>query len=401
MNTTTEATTPGRRSAVTHTRTRRRWWRLAGVATGVLVLLYGAIGWYVSGQVIDSQRVPTTASPFDTDVLSVSDAAVVVVPPDTADAAADVDAVTGLRWDGGYAQVGPTTSTEGQAQTRSFELLTGSPPPRGEDTAQFHGHAFPPDPEAAGFVVDTVTYPAPGGELEAWYLPGDGSTWVVAVHGRGETRAEMLRVADGIRELRYPTLIVQYRNDPGAPSSNDGVMLAGQEEWVDVDAAVDHALANGADDVVVFGNSLGGAIALSHAMQDDRDVVRGLVLDAPMADLREIVQQRSGEALPVGGPIGDSILAVGRLVTWLRTGLDFDTVDYVERAAELDVPVLVFHGTDDRSVPVSISEDLAAARPDLVEFHPVPDAAHVRAWNEDPATYTDVVSAFLDRLGRA
>jgi hypothetical protein len=130
-------------------------------------------------------------------------------------------------------------------------------------------------------------------------------------------------------------------------------------------------------------------------------VVRGLILEAPAADVREVVRLRSGEALPIGGPVGDSILAVGRMVTSLRTGVDFDAIDYVDRANELDVPVLLFHGADDDTIPVAIGENLAAARPDLVEFHLIEDATHVRAWNEDPDEYARVVAAFLERIGRS
>ena len=373
---------------------------MAGTVLATLLLLSGGVGWYVSEQIIDSLRVPIADGPTDTDVVAVSADQVRVVPPDTADAAADRDAVMGLRWDGGYARVGPTVSVDGDVQTRPFELLEGRPPRPGTAVAQFHGYAFPEDPAASGFDVETVTYPSPLGDLEAWYLPGEGTTWIIGVHGRGEDRAELLRMADATRQLGLPTLIVRYRNDPESPSSRDGIVLAGQEEWEDVAAAVDHAVENGATGVVLHGNSMGAALAIAHAMRDDSGVVRGLVLDAPMADLREVVRLRSSEALPVGGPVGDAVLAVGRTVTWLRTGLDFDTVDYVDRADELDVPVLLFHGEDDPSVPFAVGEALADARPDLVEFHPVTDAAHVRAWNEDPDAYASTIAAFLAELGR-
>jgi uncharacterized protein len=85
-------------------------------------------------------------------------------------------------------------------------------------------------------------------------------------------------------------------------------------------------------------------------------------------------------------------------MTWLRTGLDFDTVDYVDRAGELTAPMLVFHGTADTTIPFEIGESLAAARPDLVEFHPVEGCGHVRAWKEDPEAYAAHVRGFLERI---
>ncbi len=134
-------------------------------------------------------------------------------------------------------------------------------------------------------------------------------------------------------------------------------------------------------------------------MEETRDVVKGIILEAPVADLREVINLRSGEALPLSGIFGDSLLGFARLVTTLRVGIDFDKIDYVDRAGELDVPILLFHGVDDPKVPFAIGESLAEAVPDLVEFHPVPDGAHIRAWNEDPLAFAQTIIHFLERLG--
>ena len=96
--------------------------------------------------------------------------------------------------------------------------------------------------------------------------------------------------------------------------------------------------------------------------------------------------------------IGDSLVAAGKLITELRSGIDFAEIDYVARANELTVPIVMMHGTEDSTVPYSVGRALADARPDLIEFHPVSDAAHVRAWNEDRQQYCDVIESFLERL---
>jgi uncharacterized protein len=62
------------------------------------------------------------------------------------------------------------------------------------------------------------------------------------------------------------------------------------------------------------------------------------------------------------------------------------------------MPVLLFHGTADPTVPVEVGRALAGARPDLVEYHEVPGGEHVRAWNMDPDGDTATVSACLERI---
>ena len=380
-------------------RSRPRWGRLGLGLVLVVALLYAAVGWYASGEIIAGMVV----APYERellDVLELTDDAIVLDVTGAEAIDADRDAVMGLEWDGGYAQLGPSEESDGVVQTRSFTLLDGDPPPVGESVVEFDTFAFPGDPSSVGLDFETITYPSELGELEAWYLPGDGSTWLIAVHGLGSDRREFLRSLDAIGELRYPTLVVTYRNDPGAPSTEGNLILMGQEAWRDVGAAVDVAVDRGASDVVLIGPSMGGALSLSFAMNDRRDLVRGIVLDAPAADLREIVDIRSGEALPVGGPLGDSLLAAGRLFTSLRTGLDFDEVDYVDRLDEIGVPILLFHGQADTRIPFEIGTDMHAARPDLVEFVPVSDAAHIRSWNEGPDEFDRRLTDFLERIGR-
>ncbi len=54
---------------------------------------------------------------------------------------------------------------------------------------------FTPDPDSIilpeeGFGLMEVTYASPLGDLEAWHIPADGTTWVIHVHGKGATPAE-------------------------------------------------------------------------------------------------------------------------------------------------------------------------------------------------------------------
>jgi uncharacterized protein len=407
------AGSPSRR----HARRRRpRGRRLAGalVAVALLVAVVAlAVGWYVSGEIIAGLRVePPGPVSHDTDVIAFDGELVTLRQPAEEVLDADRSAVLGLSWDGGYGQLGPAidadassadasnagATIEAGTELRPFTLVDGAPPAVASQVADVDSFAFPTDPARAGLDHEVVTYPGPLGDLQAWHFPGEGSTWLIGMHGLGADRHDLLRFVAATRELDLPTLVIRYRNDPDAPATDGTLILAGQQEWEDVAAAVIYAQARGATEVVLSGVSMGGALALGYALEGDPELVSGLILESPTADLREIVALRSGEALPVGGAVGDAILAIGRWVTTLRTGLDFGRVDYVERADELTMPVLLFHGTADPTVPVEVGRSLAGARPDLVEYHEVPGGEHVRAWNMDPDGYTATVSAFLERI---
>jgi fermentation-respiration switch protein FrsA (DUF1100 family) len=83
-----------------------------------------------------------------------------------------------------------------------------------------------------------------------------------------------------------------------------------------------------------------------------------------------------------------------RIAGW-RFDLDAAAVDYLDDTSWVTVPTLVFHGTDDRTVPFELARRLASAAPDLVQLELVDGAEHVEAWNLDPAHYDRTVREFL------
>ena len=62
------------------------------------------------------------------------------------------------------------------------------------------------------------------------------------------------------------------------------------------------------------------------------------------------------------------------------------------------MPIPLFHGTEDGTVPFELSEEFHELRPDLVRFESFVDAGHVRSWNVDPERHDAVLRAFLDGL---
>lgn len=197
-------------------------------------------------------------------------------------------------------------------------------------------------------------------------------------------------------EAGLPSLVLSYRNDRDAPASPDGFYRFGQTEWEDVDAAVTYARQHGAESVVLVGYSMGGGIVLNFLYQaPQRTLARAVILDAPLLDFSATVdfgaRRQHAPAL---------LASVGKWIAGIRFGVPWNNLDYVRSADRLKVPILLFHGDADETVPVEGSDRLAHARPDLVQYVRTPGALHVRSWNVDPQVYEKTVREFLARVAQ-
>jgi alpha-beta hydrolase superfamily lysophospholipase len=260
-------------------------------------------------------------------------------------------------------------------------------------------------PDDLDVEYESVSIPTPVGPAPAWLIPADAasSRWAIIVHGRGVRRAEGLRAVESFRAAGYTTLLVSYRNDGDAPSSSDGRYALGDTEWQDVDAAIVWAIDRGASDVVLMGWSMGGATVLQAATRSSHAAtIRGLVLESPVIDWVATLDYQGGErGLP--GPIRRAVYRLlsarlGHWVTGQSQPIDLSRLDFVRRADELQLPILLLHSADDGFVPVTASRALAEARPDIVTYEEFTVARHTKLWNYDAARWNGAITAWLNRL---
>lgn len=384
---TTDADTR-RALAAVQPRRRRRGLRALAAAVVVLAVLAVVatvgIGWYYSSVLLTPNHAPV----YDQRVLS-SDASSVTL------AATHVTELAGtyaVDWPAGHAVLGPVAQDRDGRVTRPLE--SGRPPAAGTDVAWTPDLDGPDPQRGAGLPFSTVQVPTPLGPMPAWYVPAagapaSGSTWALLVHGRGATRQEGLRALAPLHGLRLPVLDVTYRNDEGAPASPDGFYHLGQTEWQDLDAAMAWARGHGARRFVLYGWSMGGAVVEQLLQRaPDRGEVTAVVLDAPVVDWRSVLDlQAANRGLP------SFLTAVAEQVASWRAGIDWDALD--ARRRPVTVPTLLFHGDDDRTVPVGPSRQLARQNAGTVTYVEVHGADHTTAWNQDPDAYDRRLTAFL------
>lgn len=306
----------------------------------------------------------------------------------------------GIAWPGGTGHLGAEVSAAGGVVTRPLTVVSGSAPAAGQFGAIDRSY-FLSDPETAlGTGVQDVVVPGPLGPLPAWYFPGLGSTFVIAVHGQNGSRKDVLRVIGIVGRMGFPALAVSYRNDRGAARDPSGYHRYGQTEWSDIEAAVRWSLARGARRIVLAGQSMGGGVVaafLTHSSLAPK--VARVVLDAPMLDLHAIIDYQAGRHLiPLIGRLPAPFIRAAETIASARFGIDWPAMSYLGETTWLTVPALVIHGSDDSRVPISTSLRLSELEPSLVTFDVFPGAGHLESWNADRSRYTSLVESFLAPL---
>ncbi len=212
-----------------------------------------------------------------------------------------------------------------------------------------------------------------GVKLHGWYVPVEGAAYTVLfLHGNAGNISHRLESLAILHRLGLSTLIIDYRgygNSQGSPDENG--------TYQDAMAAWDYLRREQRrqpGDIIIFGRSLGGAVAAWLAAQVEP---RGLILESTFTSLADLGADHYWY-LPV---------------RWL-TRYGYDTR---ERLSEVSVPVLIAHSRDDRIVAFKHGQTLyAAARPPkhFLEL----SGGHNEAFVLSGAHYVDGLRQFVASL---
>jgi len=366
------------------------WIKIAAASVGVLLIVaFFIVGWLVSSRAL---KVTPQTITYDQTILAINGNTYTI----RGGTYSITGIVGGIRPDGTMIGIFSAPSNVNNTANTSTRTLMGtaSPELRVGDKISLQGNIWTSDPEKAlGLAFQNVSYASPLGNMGAWLIPGSSTTkWVIGVHGIGADKTEMLRFVKPAHDAGDTMLVINYRNDVNNPPSPDNYTHLGDTEWQDVEAAVHYAQTQGATDIRLYGDSLGGSLVQNYLQRSktDRSLISRVILDSPALDWNEVLRRQ----LQKGG-YPSFIYYPGTILLRLRAGINVQNLS--TQPDEVSKKTLIIHSSDDPTVPQDASKRLAGARPDLVTLVDFKKGGHLRSWNNDPARYEQLIIDFLSQ----
>ncbi len=204
-----------------------------------------------------------------------------------------------------------------------------------------------------------ITVGCPDSQLLAWYTPPvkPGMPTILYLHGNGGNIARRPGIAAQFLQPGWGLFMLEYRGyggNPGTPTPNG---LA-----IDAIAAYEYLRRELGPDapIHIYGESIGGAVAIQMIDQYPEAKIKSLVLYAPFTKLSDVVKF---------------------LYPWLPVDLilkyDFDNIS---RIANIHVPLLIMHGELDTFVPPSMGRAIYDAANQPKQLWIDEDANHYSLW---------------------
>jgi len=213
----------------------------------------------------------------------------------------------------------------------------------------FPSRGYDQTPEDAAIRFETVRLETADGEtVVGWYVPRVNATaTVLFFHGNAGNMSDRLYDARVLKDLGFNVLLIDYRGygeSTGSPSE-DGLYADAGAAW----KYLTQTRGVPTERMVLFGRSLGGAVAIELAKRHEPAV---LVVESTFTRLADVGNHHYA-FLPV------SLMLTQR----------FDSVTKIPHIA---CPKLILHGTDDQLIPIALGRRLFAAAAEPKQFIQTP-----------------------------
>ena len=230
-------------------------------------------------------------------------------------------------------------------------------------------------PRDFGAQFEPVSVREDSGEtLRGWWIPAaSNGCAVVYLHGNGGNIGDNAEHGVRLARLGCSVLLLEYRGY----GESDGKFPSESSVYKDAQASWDYTISRGykASQVVIYGHSLGGAIAIELARHHPE--AKELIVESGFTSVADMANSnRTYRLFPI---------------PWLLT----ERFDSIHKVPQLHLPVLFIHGTADQVVPTFMGERLYAAANQPKRLILIPGGHHEDSAKIGGELYSVPVSAFL------
>jgi len=229
-------------------------------------------------------------------------------------------------------------------------------------------------PEQFGIAGEDVRIRTEDGvRIQGFYLPAEGATrTILFLHGNAGNASHRLPNAAELVRLHAHVLVLDYRGyglSEGSPSES-GVYAdarAGLTDLIERSGVPETR-------TVLFGRSLGGAVAIDLAQERN---LAGVIVESTFSSAADVAAR-----------------AFGSPFAWLARG----TFDSTEKISRVRAPLLFFHGDRDEIVDFSLGRRLFDAAPHPKTFETIRGAGHNDTVEVGGRGYFERIRRFLDEV---
>jgi len=232
-------------------------------------------------------------------------------------------------------------------------------------------------PNDVRFSMPVASNPGRDTQVALWWLPhrDPAAPTLLYLHGTFRNLYKNLPKIEALRDAGFSIVAVDYRG------WGDSSRIVPSEATIAADARVAwKVVVRQQPDPgrrVIYGHSLGGAVAVDLASELHYGVdYAALVLESTFTSLPDVAA-----AAGFWGQIGAAL-----------TTLEFDSQ---AKIARVDAPLLMMHGTADRTVPIELGRRLRDAAPPGVRWIEVPGGSHSMLHAEQPDLYRRAIPELL------
>jgi pimeloyl-ACP methyl ester carboxylesterase len=214
--------------------------------------------------------------------------------------------------------------------------------------------------------------------IHGWWIPHDRPlATLLYLHGNGGNISVEVK-AKRFYEMGFSVLLIDYRGYGRSQGSFPSEKTVYQDAQVAWDYLVKERQIS-PQKIVVYGHSLGGAIAINLASQTPD--LAGLIVSSTFTSMQQMAAQDWRFRL----------FPIAQILT--------QKFDSIEKVRSLKMPTLFIHGMADLLVPVSMAQTLYDAAPQPKQLLLIPHTGHNHSEAEfDTPENLTVIRAFVKRV---